>query len=162
MTRAVGNKNRSHDIIAPVANQSADRTILVVDDEPRILELIWRVLKHANYNVISSRSGDDAWEILERNRLSIDLVLTDIVMPGAIGGIVLANKIRQKYQSLSVLFMTGWLPERDQFATGKARDRRLLRKLFSPKELLEFVDSHLGTEEWEAQEVEEKDALKSI
>jgi CheY-like chemotaxis protein len=80
MTRAVGNKNRLHDAIAPVASQSADWTILVVDDEPGILEVIRRVLKHVNYNVIPSRSGDDAWDILERNRPSIDLVLTDIVM----------------------------------------------------------------------------------
>jgi two-component system, cell cycle sensor histidine kinase and response regulator CckA len=149
MTHAVGNKNRLHDVIAPVASESADWTILVVDDEPGILEVIRRVLKHANYNVIPSQRGDDAWDILERNRPSIDLVLTDIVMPGPIDGIVLANKIRQKYQNLSVLFMTGSLPERDNFATGMARDRRLLRKPFSPRELLEFIDSHLGKEELE-------------
>jgi DNA-binding response OmpR family regulator len=58
--------------------------------------------------------------------------------------------------------MTGSLPERDEFATGMGRDRRLLRKPFSPKELLEFVDSHLGKDEREVHEVEEKDALKSI
>jgi two-component system, cell cycle sensor histidine kinase and response regulator CckA len=147
MTRAVGNKNRSHDIIAAVASQSADWTILVVDDEPGILQIVKRVLRQANYTVIPSRDGDEAWNILERNRPSIDLVLTDIVMPGPIDGIVLANKIRQKYQTLSVLFMTGWLPERDKFATGMARDRRLLRKPFSPRELLEFIDSHLGKDE---------------
>ena len=149
MTRAVGNKNRSHDIIAAVASQSADWTILVVDDEPGILQIVKRVLRQANYTVIPSRDGDEAWNILERNRPSIDLVLTDIVMPGPIDGIVLANKIRQKYQNLSVLFMTGSLPERDNFATGMARDRRLLRKPFSPRELLEFIDSHLGEDELE-------------
>jgi two-component system, cell cycle sensor histidine kinase and response regulator CckA len=149
MTRAVGNKNRSHDIIAAVASQSADWTILVVDDEPGILQIVKRVLRQANYTVIPSRDGDEAWNILERNRPSIDLVLTDIVMPGPIDGIVLANKIRQKYQNLSVLFMTGWLPERDNFATGMARDRRLLRKPFSPRELLEFIDSHLEKDELE-------------
>lgn len=161
MTHAVGNKNRLHAVIAPIASESADWTILVVDDEPGILELIRRVLKHANYNVIPSRSGDDAWGVIERGRASVDLVLTDIVMPGPIDGIVLASKIRQKYRNLSVLFMTGSLLERDKFATGMARDRRLLRKPFSPKELLEFVDSHLGKDEREVHEVEEKDALKT-
>ena len=138
-----------HDVIAPVASQSADWTILVVDDKLGILDIVRRVLEQANYTVIPSRDGGDAWDILERNRPSIDLVLTDIVMPGPIDGIVLANKIRQKYQNLSVLFMTGWLPERDKFATGMARDRRLLRKPFSPRELLEFIDSHLGKDELE-------------
>ena len=162
MTPTVGNKNRLHGVIAPIASQSAGWTILVVDDEPGILELIRRVLKHANYAVIPSRSGDDAWGFIEQGRTSVDLVLTDIVMPGPIDGIVLASKIRQKYRNLSVLFMTGSLPERDEFATGMGRDRRLLRKPFSAKELLEFVDSHLGKDEREVHEVEEKDALKSI
>jgi two-component system, cell cycle sensor histidine kinase and response regulator CckA len=154
MTRAVGNTNTSHGVIAPIAGRSIDWTILVVDDEPGILELIRRVLKEANYRVIPSRGGDDAWGVIERGRPSIDLVLTDIVMPGPIDGIALANKIRQKYRNLSVLFMTGSMPERDKFATGMNRDRRLLRKPFSPKELLEFVDSHLAKGE-----LEEKDAL---
>jgi len=160
MTRAVGNKNTLHDVIAPIAGQSADWTILVVDDEPGILELIRRVLKEANYMVIPSRGGDDAWGVMERGLPSIDLVLTDIVMPGPIDGIVLANKIRKKYSNLSVLFMTGSLPERDKFAAGMDRDRRLLRKPFSPKELLEFIDSHLGKGELEAVEQEQRDALK--
>src|ERR1700758_3806731 len=132
MTHAVGNKNRLHDVIAPVASQSADWTILVVDDEPGILEVIRRVLKHANYNVIPSRSGDDAWDILERNRPSIDLVRTDIVMPGPIDGI------------------PGSLPERE---TTLRREwpgiGDCLRKPFSPRELLEFIDSHLGEDELE-------------
>ena len=149
MTRAVGNKNRLNGVIGPIAGRSADWTVLVVDDEPGILDIVRRVLERANYAVIPSRSGDDAWDILERNRPSIDLVLTDIVMPGPIDGIVLANKIRQKYQNLSVLFMTGSLPERDNFATGMSRDRRLLRKPFSPRGLLEFIDSHLGKDELE-------------
>jgi DNA-binding response OmpR family regulator len=160
MTRAVGNTSRLYGVIAPIAGQSADWTILVVDDEPGILELIRRVLKEANYTVLPSRGGDDAWGVIERGRPSVDLVLTDIVMPGPIDGIVLANKIRRKYRNLSVVFMTGALPERDKFATGMARDRRLLRKPFSPKELLEFIDSHLGKNELEAGEQEERDALE--
>lgn len=162
MTHTLGNRNRLHDFIAPIASQSAGGTILVVDDEPGILELIRRVLKHANHAVIPSRSGEDAWGFIEQGRTSVDLVLTDIVMPGPIDGIGLARKIRQKYRNLSVLFMTGSLLEREKFATGMGSDRRLLRKPFSPKELLEFVDSHLGKHEREVHEVEEKEALEAV
>lgn len=162
MTHTVGNKNRLHEVIAPIASQSAGYTILVVDDEPGILELIRRVLKHANHVVIPSLSGDDAWGFIEQGRTSVDLVLTDIVMPGPIDGMVLASKIRQKYRNLSVLFMTGSPLERDNFATGMERDRRLLRKPFSPKELLEFVDSHLGKDERQVPEVEGRYALETV
>jgi two-component system cell cycle sensor histidine kinase/response regulator CckA len=120
----------------------AGHTILVVDDEPGILDLIQRVLKHANYNVIPSPSGDQAWGVIERGQPKVDLVLTDIVMPGSMDGFTLAENIRRKYRKLPVLFMTGALPESDEKAAEMARERLLLRKPFSPKELLEFVDSH--------------------
>jgi CheY-like chemotaxis protein len=162
MTHTVGNKNRLHEVVAPIASQSAGGTILVVDDEPGILELIRRVLKYANYAVIPSRSGDDAWGFIEQGRTRVDLVLTDIVMPGPIDGIVLASKIRQKYRNLPVSFMTGSLLERDKFATGMERDRPLLRKPFSPNELLEFVDLHLGKDEREVPEVEGRYALETV
>ena len=122
----------------------AGRTILVVDDEPGILDLVQRVLKHANYNVVPSRSGDHAWGVIERGQPKVDLVLTDIVMPGSMDGFTLAKNTRRKYRKLPVLFMTGALPESDEKAAEMARERRLLRKPFSPKELLEFVDSHFG------------------
>ena len=122
----------------------AGRTILVVDDEGAILVLVQRVLKHANYHVITSRSGDQAWGVIERGQPKVDLVLTDIVMPGSMDGFTLADNTRRKYRKLRVLFMTGALPESDEKAAEMARERRLLRKPFTPKQLLEFVDSHLG------------------
>ena len=122
----------------------AGRTILVVDDEPAILDLVQRVLKHAGYNVITSPSGDRAWDVIERGQPEIDLVLTDIVMPGSIDGLTLADKIRQKYNKLPVLFMTGAVPESDEKAAAMAKKRLLLRKPFSPKALVGFIDSHFG------------------
>jgi DNA-binding response OmpR family regulator len=124
--------------------ERAGRTILVIDDERSILDLIQRVLKHANYHVITSRSGDHAWGVIEQGQPKIDLVLTDIVVPGSMDGFTLADNTRRKYRTLPVLFMTGALPESDEKAAEMTRERRLLRKPFSPKELLEFVDSHLG------------------
>src|SRR5262252_5288956 len=122
----------------------AGRTILVVDDEPAILDLVQRILKHAGYNVITSRSGDRAWDVIERGKPKIDLVLTDIVMPGSMDGLILASEIRQKYNNLPVLFMTGALPESDEYAAEMAGKKVLLRKPFSAKALIEFIDSHLG------------------
>jgi two-component system cell cycle sensor histidine kinase/response regulator CckA len=120
----------------------ADRTILVVDDELLILGLVRRVLEHGNYTVITSRNGDHAWSVVEHGKPKLDLVLTDIVMPGSIDGLTLAGKIHRKYRKLPVLFMTGALPENDPRAAEMARKGLLLRKPFSPKDLVEFIDSH--------------------
>jgi DNA-binding response OmpR family regulator len=122
----------------------AGRMILVVDDELGILDLVRRVLEHGNYTVVTSRSGDHAWDVIERGKPNIDLVLTDIVMPGSIDGLTLAGKIRQKYKKLPVLFMTGAPEDSDENAAEMARKKVLLRKPFSLKELVEFIDLHFG------------------
>ena len=120
----------------------ACRRVLVVDDELAILEYVRRVLELDSYTVVTSRSGDHAWGVIERSQTGLDLVLTDIVMPGSMDGPALAGKIRQKYGSLPVLFMTGALPENDEQAVEMVREKVLLRKPFSPKQLIEFIDPH--------------------
>ena len=127
---------------SPIEAKRAGRTILVVDDEPSILNCVRRVLEHANYNVITSPSGNQAWEIVEQGRPKIDVVLTDIVMPGSIDGLTLAAKIRRREPNLQLLFMTGALPEDEESAAQLVKKRLLLRKPFFPKQLVEFVDSH--------------------
>ncbi|HTD16704.1 MAG TPA: response regulator [Chthoniobacterales bacterium] len=121
----------------------AGRTILVVDDEAAILDLVQRVLKHAGYNVITSRSGDGAWDVIERGEPKVDLVLTDLVMPGSMDGFTLADSARRKYPKLPVLFMTGAVPESDEKAAARTK-KGLLRKPFYAKALVEFIDSQLG------------------
>jgi CheY-like chemotaxis protein len=85
----------------------AGRTILVVDDEPAILDLIQRVLQHAHYGVMTSPNGDRAWDVIERGQANVDLVLTDIVMPGSMDGLTVAENARRKYAKLPVLFYDG-------------------------------------------------------
>ena len=121
----------------------ADRTILVVDDEPAILDLVQRVLRHAGYNAITSRSGDRAWDVIDRGQPKVNLVLTDIVMPESMDGFTLAEKARRKYPKLPILFMTGAVPECDEKAAARTK-KGLLRKPFYPKALVEFIDSHFG------------------
>jgi DNA-binding response OmpR family regulator len=132
---------------SPLQANGAGRTILVVDDEPGVLNFLQRVLRLASYSVITSRDGNHAWCVIEGGQAKIELVLTDIVMPGSIDGFTLAPKIRRKYSNLPVLFMTGALPPGDEEAAVIERKRLLLRKPFSPKELVEFIDSHFGKAE---------------
>jgi len=120
------------------------RTILVVDDEPGILQYIRRVLERGNHTVLTSPSGEHAWGVVQRSQAKLDLVLTDIIMPGSIDGPTLARRIERRYKKLPVLFMTGALPEDDEQAVEMTRKRRLLRKPFSPQQLVEFIDSHFG------------------
>jgi CheY-like chemotaxis protein len=123
------------------------RRILVVDDEPGILQYIRHVLEHGNHTVLTSQSGEHALRVVRRSQAKLDLVLTDIIMPGSIDGPTLAARIERRYQKLPVLFMTGALPENDEQAVEMTRKRRLLRKPFFPQQLVEFIDSHVGESE---------------
>jgi CheY-like chemotaxis protein len=112
-----------------------------------MLQYIRRVLEHGNHTVLTSRSGEHAWRVVRRSEAKLDLVLTDIIMPGSIDGPTLARRIERRYKKLPVLFMTGALPENDEQADEMTRKRRLLRKPFSPQQLVEFIDSHFGERE---------------
>ena len=96
----------------------------------------------ATPGVLTSRSGEHAWGVVQRSQAKPDLVLTDIITPGSIDGPALARRIERKYKKLPVLFMTGALPENDEQAVEMTRKRRLLRKPFSPQQLVEFIDPH--------------------
>jgi CheY-like chemotaxis protein len=121
----------------------AGHTILVVDDDPPILDCVRRILEQADYVVLTSPSGDHAWNVIERGHARVDLVLIDVVMPGSIDGLTLAAKIRQREVKLPVLFMTG-SPEDAEDTAEITREKLLLRKPFSPKQLVEFIDSYFA------------------
>ena len=120
------------------------RTILVVDDDALILQCVRRILEQASYVVRTSQSGDHALDIIERGDASVDLMVTDIVMPGSIDGFSLAAEIRQKEAKLPVLFITGTLSEDDPHVASLTRKKLLLRKPFSPRQLVEFIDLHFA------------------
>jgi two-component system OmpR family response regulator len=124
--------------------EKAGYTILVVDDDAPILDCVRRILEQANYVVLTSPSGDHAWNVIARGDVRLDFVLTDIVMPGSIDGLALAAKIRQREVKLPVVFMTGALPEDDEYLAEITRKKLLLRKPFSAKQLVEFIDSHFN------------------
>ena len=120
--------------------------ILVTDDEPSILQYIEHVLRVANYRVITATTVEEAWEILQSQQGEIELVLTDIVMPGSIDGQDLAKKIHQLEPALPVVFITGALSETDDRAAMMVEKQLLLRKPFFPQQLIDFVGAQLHRE----------------
>jgi len=81
-------------------------TILVVDDEPAVLNLIKLILEAAGYAVLAASNGQQALAFCENRNHSIDLLLTDINMPD-ISGPELACRVSETVPRLQVMFMTG-------------------------------------------------------
>lgn len=82
-------------------------TVLAVDDEPTIRDVVHRVLTSAGYRVITAASGQEALDLLENPGLTADLLLTDVVMPG-MTGIVFAARVKELRPGIRVLFMSGY------------------------------------------------------
>jgi len=83
-------------------------TILLVDDEIEILNLNNTILSNQGYTVLCSNNGDEAMQVLEKNSADIDLLFTDVVMPGRFNGFELAEEALKLQPRLKVLFTTGY------------------------------------------------------
>lgn len=82
-------------------------TVLVVDDDPGILQLVQTILQMQGYKVVLANGGWNAVKVFETARESIELLLTDVVMPD-LSGPVLAMRLQARNSGLRVLFMSGF------------------------------------------------------
>jgi CheY-like chemotaxis protein len=118
-----------------MGSDSARSTILIVDDEPAILEYAGGVLEEYGYAVLAASNAASALVIL-RNSDRIDLLFTDLVMPG-FDGIELARRAGEEIPGLKVLFTTG-------YSTDPAPSGRLLRKPYRPQRLAGAIAAALA------------------
>jgi DNA-binding NtrC family response regulator len=119
------------------------KTILVVDDDLSVLSVIKCMLECGDYNVLMAHSAETALRMVERDDLTIDLMLLDVVMPD-ISGPDLAERILAIRPHLKVLFMSGCTDS--EVVRVKILDRALgfLPKPFTSDSLLERVTKVLN------------------
>jgi len=86
---------------------TGSETILVVDDDSSVRDMVARILERFGYTVLSAANGEKALEIFEQNSDRVALVLTDIVMPG-MGGTALMERIEEVRAGVPVIFMSGY------------------------------------------------------
>jgi CheY-like chemotaxis protein len=83
------------------------RTVLVVDDDQMMLQVLIRILQRENYRLLTASSGPEALRIADAHPEKIDLLVTDYAMP-EMRGHELADKMRQRYADIKVLYQTGF------------------------------------------------------
>ncbi|WP_439850747.1 response regulator [Pseudomonas syringae] len=89
------------------AQGTGDETILVVDDEPAVRLLIAELLEDLGYVVLQAEKGSDALVILQ-SKAAIDLLITDVGLPGGMNGRQVADAAREVRPDLKILFVTGY------------------------------------------------------
>ncbi len=105
----------------------APATILVVDDEAVVNLLVTRYLRHLGYRVLAATSGEEALELVRQRQPPIDLVVSDVVMPG-MDGRELAGWLLAESPGPAVLLMTGQLPDDIERVSVQGSIVRVLRK----------------------------------
>jgi CheY-like chemotaxis protein len=109
-----------------------------VDDEPLIVRLVTMALEQNGYTVLNASGGVEALMVYSSYHSKVDLLLTDVVMPG-MNGVELAERIRAVDPTVSILLMSGSVPEDIKLPP----DLQLLPKPFAPAQLLKIVDQTL-------------------
>lgn len=115
-------------------------TILLVDDEQSVRTIVLKILRRARYNVLEAENGEAALRIAEEHPGKIDLVITDMYMPGLRGREVV-ERLAPTRPGLRALFISGYA---DQDArTGVPGGANFLNKPFSGQELANAVEKVL-------------------
>jgi two-component system cell cycle sensor histidine kinase/response regulator CckA len=114
-------------------------TILVVEDEPDLLELVVQVLEGRGYTVVPAISGKEALEQWSHRDHDIDMLLTDLTMPDGMTGCQLAERLRADAPNLRVLYTSGHTPGVPGTQLAHVEDRHFLAKPYRPSTLLEAV-----------------------
>jgi len=122
----------------------AKGNLLVVEDQREVRDLACRILGACGYGVLQAANGDEALRLAGSPDVAIDLLLTDIVMPG-MSGRELAARLRSARPGLKVLFMSGYSDV--AAGEGPGADVPLLPKPFPPAQLASKVAEILGAPE---------------
>jgi DNA-binding response OmpR family regulator len=117
-----------------VVEQTVDvtTTVLVVDDEPLVCDVVARYLEHDGHRVLTAGDGDSARELIEQE--SPSLVLLDVMLPGSTDGLDLCRWIRSSSE-LPVILLTARVEEADRIVGLELGADDYVMKPFSPREL---------------------------
>jgi PAS domain S-box-containing protein len=107
--------------------------ILVVEDDPRVRRVTMERLKELGYETIEAQNGATALALLEGG-VDIDLLFTDIIMPGGMNGGELATAVRERFPGLKILFTSGYA-EPELLRNGPGEDAHWLKKPYSALDL---------------------------
>ena len=126
-----------------VVHADGQKTVLVVEDNPHVLNVLRLILLRAGYSVIPATSGDAAYDAFQ-NAPRVDLLLTDMVMHGDLQGPSLARKLREQQNGLPVVFMSGYAKEEAFTGEDTPFEQDCLRKPVQRTHLLQAVADALA------------------
>jgi PAS domain S-box-containing protein len=127
-------------------SSSRGETVLLVEDELSLLEMIRQVLERLGYRVLAADTPGEAIRLAEAHPCSIDLLITDVVMPG-MNGRDLAERLQALYPNLKVLFMSGYTADAIVHHDVLEQGVHFVQKPFNLTDLAHKVRQAIGKQE---------------
>jgi len=127
------------DAVSQPPDKKGFETILVVEDDAMVRRMLETMLAMGGYNILSAASGAEALQVWESGGSKVNLLLTDMVMPGGISGKELAETLREERPGLRVLISSGYSSELVSGGEALPPKTWFLAKPYTPSELLQVV-----------------------
>lgn len=118
-----------------VRSRKGSETVLLADDEEAVRLSLAKILTLHGYTVLQATDGLAGLAAAEKHSGPIDILVTDLVMP-RMGGVELAEKLKQKYPALKVMYMSGYTPDANNHEVSKSIDSPFISKPFHSPELI--------------------------
>ena len=129
---------------APIELARGEATLLVVEDEPAVREITVAILRDYGYQVFEAADGQEAMALFEAHASEIDMLLSDVVLPGKLRGREIAERITALRPEVKILFMSGYT-ENSIVHHGRLDDGvQLISKPFQREQLAAKVAELLG------------------
>jgi CheY-like chemotaxis protein len=123
--------------------QTGSATILLAEDDEIVRSLTRVALEKNGYQVLEAADGISAERLYKEHPDKVNLLLTDLVMPGGVDGQELANRLLERNPNLAVVFTSGYSSDIAGRELVLKESQRFLSKPYSPNQLLETVESCL-------------------
>ncbi len=136
------------DVSAPApdhgqASKAGKATLLLVEDEANVREFAAAVLQQDGYSVLQAKSGESALEVWKWHSAKINVLLTDVVLPGEYSGPQLGAKLLAEKPTLKVILTTGYSRDAVTPRSGAGAAPNVLNKPYTPRALLQAVHDAL-------------------
>ena len=132
--------------IPKILNPELDgsETVLLADDQPSIRNVLCEFLEAKGYKVLQAQSGSEALDIAQHYHGSIDVWVTDVIMP-QVRGLELAKRVTEVYRDICVIFMSGYSEDALMESRLLSQENTvLIQKPFDPEDLAQKIRESLG------------------
>ncbi len=120
-----------------------NETLLVVDDNPELLEILEDTLSENGYRVLTAKSAEAAIKVFEQANEEIKLLLSDVIMTGDTG-VMLANRLKKLKPDLAVVLLSGYSKDRSGVQLAEDTGYRIITKPIELKKLLRVIADELA------------------